>query len=50
MLAVLHKPTRGLGTKEDTNAEDEGWDERRTELETPSDVTSVFNNNVGAEA
>lgn len=47
---MLHEPTRGLGTKKDTTAEDEGGDEGRTELETPRDITSVFDNDVGAEA
>lgn len=47
---MLHEPTRGLGAKEDPNEEDEGWDEGRTELETPSDGTNVFDNDVGAEA
>lgn len=47
---MLHEPARRLGTKEDTNAEDEGWDERWTELETPRYVASVFNNDIGAEA
>ncbi len=50
VLAVLHEPTRGLGTKPDTTAEDEGWDEGWTELKTPSDTTSVFDNDVGGEA
>ena len=50
MLAVLHEPTRALGAEEDTTTEDEGWDERGTELETPSDAASVFDNDVGAEA
>ena len=49
MLPMLHEPTRGLWTKEDANEGEERWDERRTELETPSDSTSIFDNNIGAE-
>ena len=47
---MLHEPTRGFGTVPDTKHEDKGWDERRTELETPRDSTSAFDNDVGAEA
>ena len=47
---MLHEPAGGLGTKEDTTHEDEGWDECRTELEAPGDGTNVFDNDVGAEA
>lgn len=47
---MFHEPTRRLRTKEDANAEDEGGDEGRTELQTPGDATSVFDNDVGAEA
>lgn len=47
---MLHEPARGLGTEEDTNTEDKRRDECRTELETPADVTSIFDNDVGGEA
>lgn len=47
---MLHEPTRRLGTKEDANAEDERGDEGGTELQAPGDATSVFDNNIGAEA
>ena len=50
VLTMLHEPTRGFGTEPDTKHEDKGWDERRTELETPGDSTSAFDNDVGAEA
>lgn len=49
MLAVLHEPTGGLGAEEDTKHQDEGWDECRAELETPGDVTSVLDDDVGGE-
>lgn len=48
-LAVLHEPTGRLGAEVDTNAENEGRDKGRTELETPRDGASVLDNNVGAE-
>ena len=47
---MLHKPTRRLGTEKDTTAQDEGWDERRTKLETPSNATDVLNNDIGTKA
>jgi hypothetical protein len=50
MPAVLHKPARRLGAEVNAQHECEGWDERRTELETPSYATSVLDNDVGAEA
>ena len=50
MLAVLHQPARGLGTEKDTQKKDEGWDERRTKLETPGNAADVFDNDIRAEA
>lgn len=47
---MLHKPTRGFGTEEDTDTEEEGRDEGRPELETPGDTTGVFDDYVGGEA
>jgi hypothetical protein len=38
-----------LGTEEDTNTEDEGWDERRAQLQPPGDTTSVLDDDIGAE-
>lgn len=49
MLAMLHEPTRRLGAEIDTGAQNERWDEGRTELETPGDITGVLDNDVGAE-
>jgi hypothetical protein len=49
-LPMLHEPTRGLRAEEDANAEDEGRNKGWTELETPSDAASVFDNHVGGEA
>lgn len=49
MSSVFHEPTGRLWAEKDTEAEKEGWDEGRSELETPSDVTSVFDNDVGGE-
>lgn len=46
---MLHEPTWGFGAKEDAEAEDEGGNEGRTELQTPGDATGVFNNDIGAE-
>lgn len=48
--AVLHEPTRRLRTEEDASHEEEGWDEGGTELEAPSNATSVFDYYIGAEA
>lgn len=48
-LAVLHEPTRRLGTEPDTATEDEGGNEGRTELQTPSDGASVFDDDIGTK-
>jgi hypothetical protein len=47
---MLHKPARGLRTEIYSGAEDERWDKRGTELETPSDVFDVFDNNICSKA
>lgn len=49
-LAVLHEPTRRLGTEPDTATEDEGGDEGGTKLQTPGDGASVFDNDIGTES
>lgn len=49
MFAMLHQPARRLGAEKDTGAQGEGRDECRTELQTPSDITGVLDNDVGAE-
>lgn len=46
---MLHKPARRLWAEEYANGEDERWDECGTELETPSDIFYVFDNNVGSK-
>lgn len=49
-LSVLHQPTRRLGAEEDADGEEQGGDEGRAELKTPSDLGNVLDDNVGAEA
>ena len=49
-FTMLHEPSRRFRAKEDADAKDKGGDEGRTELKAPGDVTSVFDNDVGAEA
>jgi hypothetical protein len=49
-LSVLHEPTGRLGTEKDAEHEDEGRNEGGAELKTPCDSSSVFYDNVGAEA
>lgn len=39
-----------LWAEEDANTQDEGWNERRTQLESPRNITSVFDDDIGAEA
>lgn len=50
VFPVLHEPTGRLGAEVDADAEDEGGDEGGAELETPGNVTGVFDDDVGAEA
>ena len=50
VLVVLHEPTGGLGTKPNAAGENKGRDEGGTQLETPSDSTRVFHNDIGCEA
>lgn len=50
ILSVLHEPARGLGAEVDTNGENKRRDKGRTELETPTDITGVFDNDVGGQA
>ena len=47
---MLHEPSRRFGAEENADTEDEGGDEGRTELKAPGNITSVFHNDVGAEA
>lgn len=49
-LAVLHEPTRRLGTEPDTATEDERGDEGGTKLQTPGDGASVFDDDIGTES
>jgi hypothetical protein len=46
---MLHKPARRLRAEIYSSAEDERWDKRGTQLETPSDVFDVLDNNVGSK-
>lgn len=48
-LAVFHEPTGRLRTEEDADAEDEGGDEGRAELETPGDPAGIFDDYIGRE-
>ena len=50
MPVMLHKPARRLGTEEDANGKDEGWNECGAELKTPGDIFHILDNNVGSEA
>jgi len=47
---MFHEPARRFWTEEDADSEDEGRDERRSELEAPCDLAGILDNNVGAEA
>lgn len=49
-FTMLHEPSRRFGAEEDADAKYEGGDEGRTELKAPGDITSVFDNDVGAKA
>lgn len=49
-LAMLHEPTWRLRAEENSDHEDEGRDEGRTELESPGNVAGVFHDDIGAEA
>ena len=48
-LSVFHEPARRFGAEENADGEDEGWDERRSELKAPCDVAGILDNDVGAE-
>lgn len=47
---LLHEPTRRLGAEVDTDGKEEGGDEGRSELETPSDLADVLDDDVGGES
>lgn len=49
IVTVLHEPTRRLRTEIDTETENEGRDERRTELKTPGDSAGIHDDAVGGE-
>lgn len=49
-ITLLHEPTRRLGAEEDASTQDERRNERRAQLETPGNVTSVFDNDVGGKS
>lgn len=49
-LAVLHEPTRRLGTEPNAAAEDEGGNECGAELKAPGNRSGVFYDHVGAES
>lgn len=47
---MFHEPARRLGAEEDADGEDEGGNERRSELEAPCNVTGIFDNDIGTES
>lgn len=46
---MLHEPTGRLWAEVDSDSKEQRWDEGRSELKTPSDVTNIFDDDVGAE-
>jgi hypothetical protein len=38
-----------LWAEEDANHEDKGWNESRTKLQTPRDISSILDDDIGAE-
>lgn len=50
VLVMFHEPTRRLWTEENANHEKEGGDEGRAKLQTPSDVASVLDDNIGGKS
>lgn len=49
-MTLFHEPTRRLGAEEDSQSQEEGGNERRTQLETPGNVTRVLDDDVGGES
>jgi len=49
-VTMFHKPSRRLWAEPDAATKDERRNERRAELEAPSDGSSVFDNDIGAES
>lgn len=47
---LLHEPSGGLWAKEDQNGEWNGGDKCGSELETPCDISNVFDNGIGADS
>lgn len=50
MLVIFHQPTRGLRTKPDATAKDEGWKKGRAQLQAPSDSPSWQDDYIRAES
>jgi len=50
VLALFHEPTGGFRREVNSDHQDESGDKGRAELQSPSDGTGVFHDDVGAES